>query len=66
MDVSCSNSKRERILNRADKILARMIRVPCRTDVFIDVEFVANIIFYNQIVTINLQSSILIRARLYR
>lgn len=62
MGVPCSARNREGVLDSADIHLARMGRVPDSANMFVDGSFVANLIFCNQIVGVNFQCSIFIRA----
>jgi hypothetical protein len=62
MGIPCSARDKEGILNGAVVYLARMVRVPRGAEMFVDGSFVVNLIFCNQIVGVNLQCSIFIRA----
>lgn len=62
MRISCSARNKEGILNGADVHLARMVGVPRGAEMFVDGSFVVNLIFCNQIVGVNLQCGIFIRA----
>lgn len=62
MGIPRSARDKERILNSADIHLARMVGVPRGAEMFVDGSFVVNLIFCNEIVGVNLQCGIFIRA----
>ena len=62
MGIPCSARDKEGILHGTDIHLARMVGVPRGAKMFVDGSFVVNFIFCNQIVGVNLQCNIFIRA----
>lgn len=62
MGIPCCARDKEGILNGADIDLARMVGVPRGAEIFVDGSFAVNLTFCNQIVGINLQCRVFIRA----
>jgi hypothetical protein len=61
MGIPSSARDKEGILNGAGIYLARVVGVPRGAEMFVDGNFVVNLIFCNQIVSVNLKCSIFIR-----
>jgi hypothetical protein len=62
MGIPCSARNQEGVLNSADIHLAWMVWAPHRAKTFVDGGFVVNLIFCNQIVGVDFECSIFIRA----